>query len=188
MAHTGTPACALRLESHIGAQPAAQALLPVPLHLESNIGAQPRVAVLQTPVGSASAGSNFSELVFFPQTSTLCPDSLPNSCAAKKPARRKAQRSLKAGAPSSRTWPEPAEAGARVGVLSSLSILQLRASAPPTKGYGRGGGEPARCRGFGRPTLAPSRPPRRLGTGARMGHPLGLEVRGLHLFTRGSEP
>src|SRR5947209_18862767 len=55
----------LRLESHIGAQPAAQALLPVPLHLESNIGAQPRVAVLQTPVGSASAGSNFSELVFF---------------------------------------------------------------------------------------------------------------------------
>jgi len=89
------------------------------------------VAVLQTPVGSASAGSNFSELVFFSQTSTLCPDSLPNSCAAKKPARRKAQRSLKAGAPSSRTWPEPAEAGARERGWAVRYRRHLAGSPPP---------------------------------------------------------
>src|SRR2546425_8372647 len=37
----------------------APALLPVPLRLESHIGAQPRVAVLRTPVGSASAVPTF---------------------------------------------------------------------------------------------------------------------------------
>src|SRR5205807_3236108 len=43
--------------------------------------------------------------------------------------------------------------GSEGGVLSSLSILQLRASALQPRDMG---GEPARCRGFRRPTLAPS--------------------------------
>ena len=158
----------LHLESNIGAQPAAQALLPVPLHLESNIGAQPRVAVLQTPVGSASDGSNFSELVFFPQTSTLCPDSLPNSCAAKKPARRKAQRSLKAGAPSSRL---PRARRAARGSEGGGSVFTFHPPTsclcPPTKGYGRGGGEPARCRGSEGPPSLPR--DRRAGSGQARG-------------------